>query len=404
MWQLAQRPDVPQALLHRGYSYPSTRPCRPLNYNVSTCRACHRHPCQHSSRTLQSKRHTRVASAENDELHETKLGPNVAAGIKDVKESLTWSTATVTRNEAVNLDGSHRLLHISISEEVDMLYGRKIQAVPDGARWIDSYTVPGQSVGLRFPGEDGDSKRVYTIASSPYESRRDSAYIGGCIIEVVVDKHSEGTEQRLAELAPGSVIEASQVIGRGFASLFNSYVGLPSALEEQRNLLIIAVGARGIAPARAVLSWTPIQAHATAHTVTCFYVTKSPATAAFLPEWDQWREAGICFHPLYMDVLLQPDHSSINTDSSSGNGSVPVDVAAGSSSDVSERARKEDIMSLLDQGLFLHEHGLQGAIGGRPAECTVLLAGLSGDLANAVSKELTYKGVAWERLLFCDFF
>lgn len=105
-----------------------------------------------------------------------------------------------------------------------------------------------------------------------------------------------------------------------------------------------------------------------------------------------------------MDVLLQPDHSSINTDSSSGNGSVPVDVAAGSSSDVSERARKEDIMSLLDQGLFLHEHGLQGAIGGRPAECTVLLAGLSGDLANAVSKELTYKGVAWERLLFCDFF
>jgi hypothetical protein len=28
-----------------------------------------------------------------------------------------------------------------LSDQVDMLYGRKIQAVPDTARWIESFTV-----------------------------------------------------------------------------------------------------------------------------------------------------------------------------------------------------------------------------------------------------------------------
>lgn len=98
-----------------------------------------------------------------------------------------------------------------------------------------------------------------------------------------------------------------------------------AALEEQRSLLIIAVGVRGIAAARAALKWTPVQAHATTQKVrgmcllapetlfalftrltskcdpwchpppqvTCLYVTRSPSTAAFLPEWDLWRDAGV---------------------------------------------------------------------------------------------------------------
>lgn len=41
------------------------------------------------------------SAVDPDELHETKLGPNVAAGIKEVKEGLTWKTATVIRNECV---------------------------------------------------------------------------------------------------------------------------------------------------------------------------------------------------------------------------------------------------------------------------------------------------------------
>lgn len=64
-------------------------------------------------------------------------------------------------------------------------------------------------------------------------------------------------------------------------------------LQEQRNILAIAVGLRGIAAIRAVLNWAPVQAHATSHKVSCFYVTKAPSSAAFLAEWDQWREAGV---------------------------------------------------------------------------------------------------------------
>jgi hypothetical protein len=47
--------------------------------------------------------------------------------------------------------------------------------------------IPGQFVGVRLPGQGqglSDNQQLYSIACSPYESRRDSAYIGGSIIEV----------------------------------------------------------------------------------------------------------------------------------------------------------------------------------------------------------------------------
>ncbi|KAF6262076.1 hypothetical protein COO60DRAFT_1699496 [Scenedesmus sp. NREL 46B-D3] len=342
------------------------------------------------------------SSVDPDELHEAKLGPNVVAGIREVKEKLTWSPATVIRNEAINLNGTHRLLHLSVSDQVDMLYGRKIQAVPDTARWLESFTVPGQFVGVRPPKQDetnglADNQPLYTIACSPYESRRDSAYLGGSIIEVVVDKHNGGDQSTLADMAPGATVEVSQVVGRGFASLFNSYSGLPSSLEEQRNILAIAVGLRGIAAIRAVLSWAPVQAHATSRKVSCFYVTKSPSSAAFLAEWDQWREAGINFHPLYTESMLKgsaQDGEDAGNSSSGSSSSAAGDTAVTAA----------DIMGLLDQGLFLHEHGIESVLGGRASDATVLLAGLRGDIASTVAKELTFKGVAWERLLFCDYF
>lgn len=59
-------------------------------------------PLASSRRSLARHRKTSTvvkASADPDDLHETKLGPNVAAGIKDVKERLQWSPATVIRNE-----------------------------------------------------------------------------------------------------------------------------------------------------------------------------------------------------------------------------------------------------------------------------------------------------------------
>lgn len=122
-------------------------------------------------------------------------------------------------------------------------------------------------------------------------------------------------------------------------------------VQDGRPLLCIAVGTRGMVPLRALLSWTPMLAHATAnkvcmavhemqaevscpvflaHTrpllrpgvrsclnstqanhlsypppnscllctwstpqVSCLYVTRSPTSAVFLTEWDKWREAGV---------------------------------------------------------------------------------------------------------------
>jgi hypothetical protein len=51
-------------------------------------------------------------------MPESKLGPNVAAGIRDVQQSLEWRTATVMRNDAISLDGGQRLLHLSVPDDV----------------------------------------------------------------------------------------------------------------------------------------------------------------------------------------------------------------------------------------------------------------------------------------------
>ena len=44
-----------------------------------------------------------------------------------------------------------------------------------------------------------------------------------------------------------------------FCSLFNVYVGLLSALEDGRDLVMVAAGPRGIAALRSVVDWTPVQ-------------------------------------------------------------------------------------------------------------------------------------------------
>jgi ferredoxin-NADP reductase len=79
---------------------------------------------------------------------------------------------------------------------VDVLYGRKggSSISLDSPKWIESYTMPGQFVALRFSHEEGDggspsqglrvASRLYSLASSPYESRRDSYNYDASIIEV----------------------------------------------------------------------------------------------------------------------------------------------------------------------------------------------------------------------------
>lgn len=61
---------------------------------------------------------------------------------------------------------------------------------------------------------------------------------------------------------------------------------------------MLGMGSRGMGPLRAALEWTPIQAHATANAVSLFYVTECQQSAAYLTEWDRWREAGVGAHAL----------------------------------------------------------------------------------------------------------
>jgi hypothetical protein len=123
----------------------------------------------------------------------------------------------------------------------------------------------------------------------------------------------------------------------------------------------------------------------------------------------------VSFNPLYTEALLQRSASpgdaapraangSSGSGSGSGSGSSEDAAAAASADAAGDDVTAEDILGLLEQGLFLHEHGLESVLGGKASEATVLLAGIRGDIASTVAKELTFKGVAWERLLFCDYF
>jgi hypothetical protein len=109
----------------------------------------------------------------------------------------------------------------------------------------------------------------------------------------------------------------------------------------------------------------------------------------------------VTFNPLYTETLQQ---RSASPGDAPGNGSSSSGSSPSAAAVNGEHVTAEDIMGLLEQGLFLHEHGLESVIGGKASEATVLLAGLPGDVASTVAKELTFKGVAWERLLFCDYF
>lgn len=342
------------------------------------------HTSLHNSFVSNRKRVTCLV-ADDDGLQETKLGPNVLAGIKELRENMQWTTATVMRNDGVALDGDQRLLHLVIDDHVDIMYGRKIQGKQTGPKWIDSYTVPGQSLSIRLTTSDSDPQpsasdglgKLYTIVSSPYQSRRDSAYLDSSVIEIVASRRGDDLDKHLADLGPGSLLQVSQVVGRGFSSLFNSYVGLPSSLEEARPLLLIGVGLPGIAPLRAALNWTPLQAHASAHPVAAIYVTDSMSSAAFLTEWDQWRDAGVSFRPLYTQDAVQKSVDELAT------GAQVLDVI---------------LEHLLASG------GVPGVVGGRASETTCLIAGVTGEVASGLSRALTRGGVARERILFCDYF
>jgi hypothetical protein len=335
---------------------------------------------------------------------------------------MRWSYATVIENIGASADGSVRTLVLSVEDAVTYGDGRRVRHVQENTRWLDEYKFPGQFVAIRYEKtgsmNDGDAqkeksssssggttpssngsatlsssepivaKHLVALSSSPYVSRSASATLDAAIVEILVSRQGGEDEASLAELAPGARFHVSEVIGRGFSSLFNSIVGLQSCLEEGRPLLMVAVGSRGIAPLRAALAWTPVLAHATQHPINVVYAAESQSSAAYLLEWDSWREAGVGVHPIYVgDIARNGNGSGAATGTASGSAHV---LALGEA---------------LEIALFGGERGLVGALGGAdPREAAVVMSGVPGDVAAHLTGRLTHGGVQSERLLFCDFF
>lgn len=354
-------------------------------------------------------------------------------GSRSLKD-MRWSTATVVENREASADGTIRTLLLSVDDAVVYVDGRKVRHVQQNKRWLDTYKLPGQLVAVRYQQggeslEDPDSadaviaSRLLGLASSPYEARSTSVSLNAAIVELLVygplrieessdagaghlrrlEEKSLEDDFALASLGPGCLLQVSEVLGSGFSSLFNTHVDLQSCLEEGRPLVIVAVGCTGIAPVHAALDWTPVLAHAGVQPVTLIYVSDTPASTAYLVEFDGWREAGVDVRPLYVGGRM----SGLDE-----NGVVPrVNTEVMDENDkqlqneAHYRTLKLDIMlSVIENALFGHHGGLKSVLGGNdPSEAAVVLSGVPGEVAAPLSRKLTQNGVLSERLLVCDY-
>lgn len=307
----------------------------------------------------------------------------LAHQVETAPDEVQWNRATVVENREASADGSARTLLLSVEDHVTFLEGRKVRHVQEKRRWVDNYRVPGQFVAVRYCAEGPTTEecsqlrvaaRLQSLASSPYEARRDSAMLDASLVELLVSRAGDADERHLAELGPGCMIDVSPVAGAGFASLFNSGVNLMASLEGGHPLVVLCAGPRGIAPVRAALSWTPVLAHAGSCRVAVFYVAGSQASAAYLLEWDTWREAGAHVHPLYLE------------EAGSGNGGAAT------------------AEQLLEQAALGGEGGLKAVLGGAdPAAAAVLMSGLGGEGAAQLTRRLGAAGIPSERIMFCDY-
>ena len=57
----------------------------------------------------------------------------------------------------------------------------------------------------------------------------------------------------------------------------------------------------------------------------------------------------------------------------------------------------------LVESIFGREQGLMGTVGGDPRDAAVLMSGLPGSVAAAVSRRMTAEGIERERVLICDY-
>mmetsp|Transcript_15611 Transcript_15611/g.21582 ORF Transcript_15611/g.21582 Transcript_15611/m.21582 type:complete len:371 (-) Transcript_15611:159-1271(-) len=299
-----------------------------------------------------------------------KVCPSVLCTTQDDQSTSSaratiWSTATIIENVQVSADGTLRELYISVKDEVRFLQGVRFNGRQEQPRWLDSYQHPGSFVSIRnINSDDNDPGSLFCITSSPSTVHERSSSLDASLIDILVDsKGPDDFSVNLSKLAPGSQVEVSEILGRGFGSMFDEDIGLMSSMEDKKNLLIIALGTSGVAPARAVLDWIPVQAHSTDCYVTLVYQVENNRAAAYVAEWDAWRSAGVKVIPVYKD----------------------------------ESEEGLPLINLLERGTSVFSVG-------DLEKCVVLVAGQKGMESAAICKMLVKRGVPAERLLFCDFF
>lgn len=336
---------------------------------------------QPQPRLLQARRHAAPA------LRRSRV---VAAAAEGGASSIKWTYATVVENRAVSADASMRVVTLGIEDkwvELDLARqpGGRASLREEAPRWHSGFKIPGQVIALRLGPGDVDVSAmprrkqlkqhlIVPIASTPYQTRRDSAFLDASLVEILVDNSADlvltadGQSHKLSELKPGTQVQVSEPEGRGFASLFDEKQGLLSAIEEKRNLILMGTGVRGIGAIRCVVEWQPVAAHAGVKTVSLFLEAPSAVAAPFVQDYDRWREAGIRVHPCY-----------------SADG-----VAAGRS-------------SRLEEELFRNGRSMGEVCGGDPSEAAVLLCGFEGETRSRITKELTASGFDAERILLADF-
>jgi hypothetical protein len=239
------------------------------------------------------------------------------------------------------------------------------------------------------------------LASSPYATRRDSAFLDAAIIQLLVDHtprfalpaggaHADASASiGLADLAPGAQLQVSEPVGAGFAPFFAGGPGLPSALEEARALLLLGRGAAGAAPLRAALEWQPVAAHAGVKPVTLFLQAPRSAAAPYVADWDRWRDAGVRIHACYDNAENEEE------DTAAGGAAKPPLVPL---SPASARA----YTSSLEEALLRGGRRMAEVCGAAPGECVVLVADLTPDVRARVTRELLAAGFSNERILFCE--
>ncbi|KAL6782842.1 hypothetical protein ACKKBG_A08310 [Auxenochlorella protothecoides x Auxenochlorella symbiontica] len=289
-----------------------------------------------------------------------------------------------------SLDGGLRLLRLSVEDRVQYLDGRKVRQVQRRPRWRDDFRFPGQSVALRFcpgPGAadvdgcaaDGSATVRFALASSPTSARNESAGLDATLVELLLDTRARDSAASLAAQEPGTPLEVSQVLGRGFSSVLSLGADLATALEEQRPLLLLGASPGGVAALRSALSWTPLLAHAAQHPVVAVVLAPSPTAAPFVVEWEEWRQAGVKLHSVF---------------EAGGEGGARAVL---SPSDGQARLAPE-LGALLGSG----PAGLRALLGPRAREACVLLSGIPPEQGAELAKRLAEAGVHGRSILVAD--